>query len=170
MTSAALGGEHTENFAFLRFPDSPVEAVAGRAQVALNLAREPQIQVRNLSKEPVRYVEVRWLVRDSNGQEYMAAKLPVSVPEGIGPGQTAGGTEATSLEFRRNNQPVAIGGAVGFVSQVEFANGKVWVPARVDLDRDTLRDVLPPSAEEERLTNLYRRNGLEALIQELKKY
>ena len=170
VTSAALGPERTENFAFLRFPDSPVEAVAGRAQVAFNEAREPRIQVRNLSKEPVRYVEVRWLVRDSNGQEYMAAKLPVSAPEGIAPGQTAGGTEETALQFRRNNQPVAIGGAVGFVSQVEFSNGKVWVPARVDLDRDTLRDVLPPSAEEERLTNLYRRNGLDALLLELKKY
>jgi hypothetical protein len=170
VTSAALGPEHTEQFAFLQFPDSPVEAVEGRAQVAFNQAREPRIQVRNRSKEPVRYVEVRWLVRDSNGHEYVAAKLPVSVPEGIAPGQTAGDTEETWLEFRRNNQPVAIGGALGFVSQVEFSNGKVWVPARQDLDSGTLRDVLPPSAEEERLTNLYRRIGLDALLQELKKY
>jgi hypothetical protein len=170
VTSAALGPEHTEQFAFLQFPDSPVEAVEGRAQVAFNEAREPRIQVRNRSKEPVRYVEVRWLVRDSNGHEYVAAKLPVSVPEGIAPGQTAGNTEETWLEFRHNNLPVAIGGALGFVSQVEFSNGKVWIPARQDLDSGTLREVLPPSAEEERLTNLYRRMGLDALLQELKKY
>jgi hypothetical protein len=170
VTSAALGPEHTEQFAFLDFPDSPVEGVEGRAQVAFNQARQPRIEVRNRSREPVRYVEIRWLVRDSTGREYVAARLPVSVPEGIGPGQTAGDTEETSLEFRRNNQPVAIGGAVGFVSQVQFSSGKVWVPARLDLDRGTLRDVLPPSAEEERLTNLYRRNGLDALLQELKRY
>lgn len=170
VTSAALGPEHTEKFAFLDFPDSPVEGIEGRAQVAFNEARQPRIQVRNRSKEPVRYVEVRWLVRDSGGHEYLAAKLPVSVPEGIAPGQTAGGAEETSLEFRRNRQPVAIQAARGFVSQVEFSNGKVWVPARQDLDRGTLLDVLPPSAEEERLTNLYRRNGLPALIEELKKY
>jgi hypothetical protein len=170
VTSAALGPEHTEQFAFLEFPDSPVEAVEGRAQVAFNQARQPRIQVRNRSTEPVRYVEVRWLVRDSTGHEYVAAKLPVSVPEGIAPGQTAGDTEETSLEFRRNNRPVEIRGAVGFVSQVQFSNGRVWVPARRDLDSGTLLDVLPPSAEEERLTNLYRRNGLDALLQELKKY
>jgi hypothetical protein len=170
VTSAALGPEHTEQFAFLEFPDSPVEAVEGRAQVAFNQARQPRIQVRNRSTEPVRYVEVRWLVRDSTGHEYVAAKLPVSVPEGIAPGQTAGDTEETSLEFRRNNRPVEIRGAVGFVSQVQFSNGRVWVPSRRDLDSGTLLDVLPPSAEEERLTNLYRRNGLDALLQELKKY
>ncbi len=170
VTSAALGPEHTEQFAFLQFPDSPVEAVEGRAQVALNQAREPRIQVRNRSKEAVRYVEVRWLVRDSKGHEYVAAKLPVSAPEGIAPGQTAGDTQETSLQFRRDNQPIEIAGALGFVSQVEFSNGKVWVPARGDLDSGALRDALPPSAEEERLTNLYRRNGLDGLLQELKKY
>ena len=174
VTSAALGPEHSEQFAFLEFPDSPVEPVDGRAQVAFNQARQPRIQVRNRSTEPVRYVEVRWLVKDANGHEYVAAKLPVSVPEGIAPGQTVGDTEETSLEFRCNNQPVAIGGARGFVSQVQFSSGKVWVPARREfetaLGSGTLRDVLPPSAEEERLTNLYRRNGLDTLLRELKKY
>jgi len=45
----------------------------------------------------------------------------------------------------------------------------VWAPSRQDLDKPELRDALPPSAEEQRLTDIYRTRGLEALMQELKK-
>ena len=41
---------------------------------------------------------------------------------------------------------------VGFVNQVEFADGKIWVPNRQNLDNALLLKVLPPSAEEQRLT------------------
>jgi hypothetical protein len=58
----------------------------------------------------------------------------------------------------------------GFVSEVEFADGKVWVPNRESLTRMMLDKVMPPSAEEQRLSNIYRTQGLPALIQELKKF
>jgi hypothetical protein len=58
----------------------------------------------------------------------------------------------------------------GFVSQVEFADGRVWVPNRQNLDQELLHKVLPPSAEEQRLTDLYRRKGPDALMEELRKY
>ena len=58
----------------------------------------------------------------------------------------------------------------GFVSQVEFADGQVWVPNRQNLERDVLRKALPPSAEEQRLSGIYRRKGPDALAYELKKY
>ncbi len=57
----------------------------------------------------------------------------------------------------------------GFVSQVEFADGKVWVPNRQNLENPPAK-VLAPSAEEQRLSDLYRRKGLDALVQELAKY
>jgi hypothetical protein len=59
---------------------------------------------------------------------------------------------------------------VGFVNQVQFTDGKIWVPNRENLSNSTLLKVLPPSAEEQRLSDLYRRQGPEALVTELNKY
>ena len=58
----------------------------------------------------------------------------------------------------------------GFVSQVEYADGEIWVPNRASLENTQLLRVLAPSPEEQRLTDLYRKKGLQALIEELKKY
>ena len=73
MTTAALGPERVEQFAFVEFPDSPVTAVGGTAQVAGNQMRSPRIDVQNRSGKAVKYVELGWLVRDESGQQYMAA-------------------------------------------------------------------------------------------------
>jgi hypothetical protein len=58
----------------------------------------------------------------------------------------------------------------GFVTQVEFADGKVWVPNRQNLERPFLAKVLAPSIEEERLASLYVRKGVDAVAEELKKF
>jgi hypothetical protein len=171
VTSAALGPVRTEQFAFLEFPDSPLEPVDGWAQIAGNEARAPRIQVRNRSAQTIKYVELGWLVRDPAGQQYLAASLPASDPSLYLPtGKTARVEQDTALRFTRGGHPVNIQGAVGFVSRVQFADGKLWVPSRADLDLGSLAKVLPASAEEQRLDDLYLKRGLEALVQELKKY
>jgi hypothetical protein len=171
VTSAALGPVRTEQFAFLEFPDSPLQPVDGWAQVAGNEARAPRIQVRNRSAQTIKYVELGWLVRDPTGQQYLAASLPASDPALYLPaGKTARIEQDTALRFTRAGQPVNIQGAVGFVSRVQFADGKLWVPSRADLDVGSLAKVLPASAEEQRLDDLYLKRGLDALVQELKKY
>ncbi len=170
-TSATAQAERTEKFAFLQFPDSPVEPTDGYAIVSGNEARAPRIQVLNRSGKPVKHVELGWLVRDPGGQEYMAASLPSSAPDLFLPaGKTAKVEQDTALRFSRNGKPLNIQSMTGFVSQVEFADGRVWVPNRQNLDQELLHKVLPPSAEEQRLTDLYRRKGPEALMEELKKY
>jgi hypothetical protein len=78
--------------------------------------------------------------------------------------------QETQLTFSRDKKPVNIKNMTGFVSQVEFADGKVWVPNRDSLAKASLDKVMPPSAEEQRLTEIYRTRGLQALIQELKQY
>jgi hypothetical protein len=171
VTSAALGPVHTEQFAFLDFPDSPLQPLDGWVQVAGNEARSPRIQVRNRSAQTIKYVELGWLVSDPGGQQYLAASLPASDPALYLPaGKTARVEQDTALRFTRAGQPVSIQGAVGFVSRVQFADGKLWVPSRADLERDSLVKVLPASAEEQRLNDLYLKRGLDALVQELKKY
>jgi len=171
VTSAALPPEHEARFAFLQFPDSPVEPVAGWAHINGNEARAPQIDVLNTSSKPVRYVEFGWLVSDPSGRQYMAAALPSSESALYLPaGSKATVRQDSSLRFSAGGQPVNIEKMTGFVSQVEFVDGKVWVPSRQSLDNPLLQKVLAPSAEELRLSHIYLSKGPDALIEELKKF
>ncbi len=171
VTSAALVQERQERFAFLQFPDSPVEPVQGWAQIAGSEARAPSIEVRNKSGKQVKYVELGWVLSDQSGRPYMAGSLPSTGSNFyLPPGQQARVLQESTLKFSSNGQPVNIQKMTGFVNQVEFADGKVWVPNRQDLSDALLQKVMAPSAEEQRLSDLYIRKGLDALVEELKKF
>jgi hypothetical protein len=170
ITSAAVTPEHVEQFAMVEFPDSPVQPLEGWARVAGNEARAPRIQVRNRSSQAVKFVELGWLVRDSNGQQYLAAAVPATDALYLPAGQKASVEQDTALRLTRNGQQVAIQGASAFVSKVQFADGKLWVPSRQDLESAALLKILPPSAEEQRLSNIYLNKGLSAVVEELKRF
>jgi hypothetical protein len=168
----SAAGLHNEKFAFLEFPNAPVEPVDGWAELSArgDVAQAAHIEVHNRSTKPVRYVELGWLVSDRN-QQYMAASVPPSGPELLlRPNETARVDQDTELRFARNGEPLSVRKMTGFVSQVEFTDGKVWVPSRQDLENNALLRVLAPSPEEQRLANLYRNKGLTALVEELKKF
>ena len=166
VTSAAEP-ERLARFAFLKMPDAPVEAIDGWAEVAGNEARTPTIQVQNRSSRPVRYVEIGWIVKDRDGHEFLAGSVPAAESDLLlPPGKTGRVLQDTALRFSRSaGEPVTIASMTGFVSNVEFANGRVWVPSRASL---------PPAAssspEEQRLADMYRTKGLNALVEELRKY
>jgi hypothetical protein len=169
---AAVTPERQEQFAFVQFPDGPIQLIRGSALIAGSEARTPSIEVRNLTSQQVKYVELGWVLTDSNGRAYMAGSLASTDPAFALP---AGGTfkvsQEKTLDFSTNKEPLSIGKVTGFVNQVEFADGKVWVPNRQNIDGNPLLlRVLEPSAEEERLANLYVTKGLPALVEELKKY
>jgi hypothetical protein len=170
-SSASAGAERTAKFAFLKFPDSPVEPMEGWAQIAGNEAYAPRVEVKNNSRKPVRYVELGWIVQDRHGRQYLAASLPASDPElHLLPGTRGRVLQDSSLKFSHDGQPVVVQSMTGFVSRVEYSDGKVWVPNRQNLENSTLLKVLAPSAEEQRLSDLYRKRGINALVEELKKY
>src|SRR5215831_9839979 len=167
----AVSAEHTAQFAFLNFPDAPVEPLYGWAELSGNEAHAPRIRVRNRSTRPVRFVELGWLVTDEKGQQFQAASLPASDPElFLPPGKEARVLQDSELRFSHNGEPVSIRKMTGFVSQVEFADGRMWVPNRQNLENAALLNVLAPSAEEQRLSELYRKKGIQALVEELKKF
>ena len=169
--AAVPAPERTAEFAFVKFKDAPVVPLDGSAEISGSEARAPRIQVQNRSPQTVKYVEMAWMVSDARGQQYMAASLPASDSElYLPPGKTARLVQDTELSFTRRSQPVTIDKMTGFVSQVEFADGKVWVPNRQNLESAELLNIVAPSAEEQRLTDLYRRKGLAALIAELQKF
>ena len=165
------GTEHAERFAVLNLPDAPVRPLEGWAAISGNEARSPQIEVENTSGKPVRYVEIGWLLKDKQGNQFVAGTVPASESAMILPaGQRARLQQDTVLKFSRSGRPVEIGGMTAYVNQVEFADGHVWVPSRQDLDSSPLLRVTAPSPEEQRLTDIYQRKGIAALVADLTRY
>ncbi len=153
--------EREVRFAFLRLPEAPIELLEGVARVAGNEARAPRLEVTNRSGRPVRYVEIGWVVKDRQGREFVAGSVPADL--NLAPGQRGRVSQETALRLsERTGQPVAIESMSGFVSQVQFADGTLWIPGRAS--------VLAPSPEEQRLTEIYRKKGIGALVDELKKF
>jgi hypothetical protein len=173
VTSAGVSNssEQMAKFAFLTIPDSPIQPVEGSAMISGNEARAPMIEVRNISSRPVKYVELGWMVSDQTGRDYSAGSLPSSnLTFYLPAGQTARVQPDSTMNFTNAGKPVNVRKMTGFVSQVEFADGKVWVPNRQSIENPALQKVVAPSAEEQRLSDLYVRKGIDALIEELKKY
>ena len=157
--------EHEVQFAFLRVPDAPVEPASGAARVTTNEAWAPRFDVRNLSKRPVRYMEISWIVKDQTGNEFLAASLPAEL--NLAPGQTGRVVQDAALKFPDR---VSIQSMKGFVSSVQFSDGSYWIPTREAMGDPQIRNLVSPSPEEQRLSQIYRKKGIDALIQELKKF
>lgn len=161
--------ERQLQFSFVEFPDAPVEAGSAQARVAGNEARAPRLTIRNRSDRAVRSVEIGWIVEDQMGREFLAKSLPTDL--NLGPGQSRDVTQDATLRFpERGGERISIAGMSGFVSNVEFSDGRMWIPSRGSLDDSRLQKVLAPSPEEDRLLQIYRRKGLKALIDELHRF
>jgi hypothetical protein len=169
--AAVPATDHVAQFAFLNLPNAPVQPVEGWAAISGNEARSPQIEVVNNSGKAVRYVEIGWLVKDKQGQEYLAGSVPASESTLLLPsGHRTRLLQDTALKFSRTGHPIEIEGMTGYVSEVEFADGHVWVPSRRDLDSSPLLRVTAPSPEEQRLADVYSKKGLAALVADLSRY
>jgi hypothetical protein len=156
----------------MAFPGAPVQAVGGNAQITGNEIRTPRIELRNLSRKPVRSVDMSWIVRDERGRDFVAGSVPSTMP--IGPIETAVASEAGTLRFSNpSGQPLTIGALMAFVANVEFADGNLWIPSRADIDGATtdpvLRKTLSRSPEHQRLAEVFRRKGIRGLAEELKR-
>ena len=171
VSSAATGPEHDAEFAFLKFPDSPVEPherlrtdLRQRSAHAAYRGAQQEQPARKVCgdgldcERPVRQAIHGWVAAFGRFGPVLA------------PGRSARLLQETTLNFSAKGQPVNVSKMVGFVNQVEFADGKIWVPNRQNLENAMLLKVLPPSAEEQRLTDIYRKYGPEALVAELSKF
>jgi hypothetical protein len=163
--ATTLDAEREAQFAFLDIPEAPVEASNGRARIGTSLAGAPQFEVRNRSNRAVQHLEIAWMVKDQQGREFLAASMPADMK--LAPNQSGQVAQDAALRFDR---PISIQSMSGFVSSVEFADGSQWIPSRGALDQLRLRQVVDPSPEEQRLSQIYTKKGLQALIDELKKF
>jgi len=147
--------------AFVALPQAPVELVEGTAIFTGGLAQMPRIRVRNRSSRPVRYLEIGWVCQDGAGTPLIAGSVPSKVD--LAPGQWGEVSTRAALQIPGRFR---IARVAGFLRQVEFADGQVWIPDRNALDQAGLGAALP-SPEEQRLVELYRKRGLGAVIEQL---
>lgn len=150
-------------FAFVQMPDAPLEFISGAAIVDRNEARMPRISVTNRSRKPVRFFEIGWLVRDTQGRQYAAGAAPAELV--LQPGARGDLAKENVLRFTRplpgqGSEALAIAGLSAYVNSVEFSDGAVWVPER---------NAPAESGEMQRLTELYRKRGLDAVLGQLRR-
>jgi len=160
-----IDADREAQFAFLDIPESPVEASNGRARIGTSLAGAPQFEVRNRSPRAVQHLEIAWIVKDQQGREFLAASMPADMK--LAPNQSGQVAQDAALRFDR---PISIQDMSGFVSSVEFTDGSQWIPSRGALDQTRLRQLIAPSPEEQRLSQIYTKKGIQALIDELKRF
>jgi len=154
--------ERNVQFAFLEVPGAPLDLSEGTVAVSGSQGLAPRISVRNRSNKQVRGMELGWLIKDSGGKEFVAGTIPLDVP--LAPHQTTKVVQDGTFKFDRpNGRPINIDSMTAYVSSVEFADGNMWIPSRGSR-------IPTPSPEEHRLSELYRNKGVNALIEELKKY
>lgn len=167
--STNLTSQQTRQVAFLEIPNSPVEPVAGQAMVSGGEAWSPAFSVRNRTNSAVKHVEMGWFLTDNRGKEVFAGSIPADVE--LGPKGSGRINQDRLLRLTSHDgQPVTIENLTAYVNQVEFADGRLWIPGRDALSRRNLRASLPPSPEEQRLAEIYRKKGLQAVIEELRKF
>jgi hypothetical protein len=156
------GSERRLQFAFLEMPDSPVRPDSGIVRVSGDEARFRGLSLSNRSDYAIRAMEIGWMVKDSHGKEFVAGSIPVEL--NLSPQQKTSVAQDVAFRFSEpNGQAIQIEGMTGFVSSVEYADGRMWVPQR--------SSKLPtPSPEEQRLAELYRKRGLTAVVEELRKF
>jgi len=154
------------------FNGAPVQPIGGGAEVIGNEVRSPHVEVRRVSSRSVRSLELGWIVRDDRGRDFVAGSIPVMLSaETI---QTVKMTDSSALRFSSGvGHPMVIGALRAYVNDVEFSDGKLWIPSRSDIDDATsdpvLRHELANSPEQQRLAKIYRSKGTTGLAEELKR-
>ena len=157
-------GERQVQFAFLDAPDSPVDLQGGYARLAGNELRSPRVTIRNSSRKSIAGLEIGWLVKDARGREFVSGGVPVELK--LPPRGSTRLVQEGVFSFSHPEGPaILVEDLRAFLASVEFEDGSLWVPRRTHGMR-----MPTPSPEEQRLAELYRKRGLEALIQELNKF
>lgn len=154
------------------FPDAPAAVMNGAATVFRNEVVVPQVDLRNRTQKTLQSIEIGWIFRDNDGRGYIAGTLPANVQ--IGPVQQATISQPAMLRFSHSSgRPLLVGSLSAFVSNVLFSDGGVWIPSRTDIENarldPALKRAMASSPEQQRLVEIYRRKGMNALAAELKK-
>ena len=160
--STAAQPERQIELAFLRTPNAPLVADGGTVRLSENEARSPRMFLRNRSDRAVRAFEMAWLLKDARGREFVAGATPLDVS--LEPrARTTVLQDATFKFTQASGAPISVQEMTAYLTSVEFTDGSVWVPSRTSRWPT-------PSPEEQRLSEIYRKRGIEALVHELTRF
>ena len=167
-SAAALPNARNIETAFLTQADIPVEGVKATAVANGNQLQILELAFQNRDKREIRSIELGLLVRDQEGREFSAGSLPATLSMKPNAGASIQPSASVTLN-RGQGLPMKVESLTGFVQQVEFTNGEVWVPSSGFRNEARLSKLIPGSVEEQRLSDIYRRRGMAALLEELNK-
>ncbi len=148
--TTAVDPAQTVQLAVLDLPGSPIEIVHSSALQAPRELSRPRFDLHNRSDQPIRHIELGWVARQSVG-----GVLPAEVT--LSPGERKSIQREVVLRFPDAADPVST-----YIASVEYEGGDIWIPGRNAAGRI--------SPEEQRLSEIYRRKGLGALIRELQRF
>lgn len=146
-------------FAALSMPGAPVELTSAEVLASGAELRIPRIQMQNRSTRGVRFVEVGWQARDHQGRQFVAGSLPAAVQLPARARATVERDQALRISVA-GARPPEFAEVRGFIGLVEFDDGEIWVP---------MVAVPAVTGEQQRLAEMYRRKGIDAVAAELKR-
>lgn len=174
--STAMPASDSVQFAFLSLPSAPLEPLDASVRIAGHEAVAPRMRVRNRSSREIVYAELGWIIRDLDGREFYAGTVPVTSDKlALSPGAESVVQQEGVLQFHEQNPtpggnrelPIKLGEMVGFISQVQFADGTIWMPNRYAPGTPAPMRRLRITPEQQRLASVYLRQGLDALVADL---
>lgn len=171
--AALAAGETREiRLAMVGPADAPLSLERGSALVAGAYAEAPALRLVNRADRPLRSFELGWLIRDADGTLYSAGSAPLEAARPLQAGAVFASSVRRRFAFRaaRSGSGPAIAGMSVYVRHAQFADGRIWIPSRADLEAAALTYVVPVSAEEQRLAGIYRERGAAAVVEELRKF
>lgn len=170
VTAGPFGSPREVRFAFVQDSDAPIVLEQGSALVTGTVSDAPRIVFRNRTSRGIRRVELGWLVHDRAGNTYSVGSAPVDGDTALAAGDRleTGAGERFDIRPFESSGDLEIRSMTAYVRSVQLDDDRVWVPTRDALEESRLLDAVPVSAEEERLSQLYRQRGPEAVAQELR--
>ncbi len=169
---AAAGKPHKLELAMVGSAGAPLLLDRGSALVTGAYSEAPAFRLINRADRPLRSFELGWVIQDAGGTRYSAGSVPMDAAQSIAAGVVFSSSAKQQFAFRsaRHGPGPTIEGMSVYVRHAQFSDGRIWIPSRSDLEAASLLDVVPVSAEEQRLTGLYRERGPDAVTEELRKF
>ena len=170
-TVAAAAPVREMEIAVVNQPGAPLILESGSARVRGSVSDAPRFLLRSRGGRAVRHFDIGWLVRDGDGSLYSVGSAPVTERAGVaGPQAQETAGEGRFLIRPASGGNPAIEAMLAYLRSAQFDDGTVWVPSRETLEASRLAEAVPVSAEERRLSQLYRERGADAIAEELREF
>lgn len=152
--------------------NAPILLEDGSAIVTGLVSDAPRIRIRNRTGRGIRRFEIGWLVLDGAGSMYSAGSAPLQGSLRLAAHERREIEAGGRFEMRPDgpHEQLGIGGMGAYLRSAHMDDGSIWIPSRHALEESRLLEVAPVSAEEQRLAEIYRSRGPDAVLEEMRRF